>query len=111
MICNSHIDPIWQWNWDEGAATALAKFRTVADLCEEFEPFVFCHNESVLKHGDRQIVSFFFGKLDPSILLVLGARVTWPETKEAGNEDSTDCSGWRGLLSHHLTAMPGEVFQ
>jgi len=48
LICNSHIDPVWLWEWPEGAAVALATFRTAADLCEEFNGFVFNHNEAIL---------------------------------------------------------------
>jgi alpha-mannosidase len=48
LICNSHIDPVWLWEWPEGAAVTLATFRTAADLCEEFERFVFNHNEAIL---------------------------------------------------------------
>lgn len=47
LICNAHIDPIWQWDWEEGAAVTLATFRSAADLCERFD-YVFCHNESLI---------------------------------------------------------------
>ncbi|MEW6236695.1 MAG: glycoside hydrolase family 38 C-terminal domain-containing protein [Candidatus Omnitrophota bacterium] len=48
LICNAHIDPVWLWEWEEGAAAALATFRAATDLCEEFEGFVFNHNEALL---------------------------------------------------------------
>ena len=48
LICNAHLDPVWQWEWEEGVAAAVSTFRTAADLCDEFEEFIFCHNESVL---------------------------------------------------------------
>jgi alpha-mannosidase len=48
LVCNSHIDPVWLWPWEEGLAEALATFRAAAGLCEEFEGFVFCHNEALL---------------------------------------------------------------
>ena len=48
MVCNAHLDPVWLWNWQEGAAAAIATFRTAADICEESEGFVFCHNEALL---------------------------------------------------------------
>ena len=35
------------WDWDEGAATAVATFYQAAELLDEFD-FVFCHNEAVL---------------------------------------------------------------
>lgn len=48
LICNAHIDPVWLWEWEEGAATALSTFRTAAALCEEYDAFVFNHNEALL---------------------------------------------------------------
>ena len=48
LICNAHLDPVWLWEWEEGAAAALATFRSAADLCEEFGNFVFNHNEALL---------------------------------------------------------------
>jgi alpha-mannosidase len=48
LVCNAHLDPIWLWEWEEGAAEALSTFRTAADLCEEFPGLVFNHNEVIL---------------------------------------------------------------
>jgi len=48
LVCNAHIDPVWLWEWEEGAATAISTFRVAADLCEEFDGFVFNHNEAIL---------------------------------------------------------------
>lgn len=48
LICNAHIDPVWQWEWEEGAASAISTFRVAADICEENGDFVFCHNEAIL---------------------------------------------------------------
>ena len=48
LLCNAHIDPIWLWKWQEGAAEAISTFRTAADFCEEFDGFVFNHNEALL---------------------------------------------------------------
>lgn len=47
MICNAHIDPIWQWDWPEGVSAALSTFYSAACLCEEFD-YIFCHNEALL---------------------------------------------------------------
>ncbi len=48
LVCNAHLDPVWLWEWEEGAAEAMGTFRTAADLCEEFDGFVFNHNEAIL---------------------------------------------------------------
>ncbi len=48
LVCNAHIDPVWQWEWEEGVSATLVTFRTAADLCEEAEDFTFNHNEALL---------------------------------------------------------------
>jgi len=48
LISNAHLDPVWLWEWHEGAAEAISTFRTAAELCEKDERFVFNHNEVTL---------------------------------------------------------------
>lgn len=48
LICNAHIDPVWQWEWEEGACETISTFRVAAKFCREFDGFIFCHNEAVL---------------------------------------------------------------
>lgn len=48
LVCNAHLDLVWQWEWEEGLAEALSTFRIAADFCEQYEGFVFNHNESIL---------------------------------------------------------------
>ena len=44
LICNAHIDPIWQWDWQEGVSVVLSTFRSAVNLAEDFD-YIFCHNE------------------------------------------------------------------
>lgn len=48
LICNAHLDPVWLWQWKEGAAEAISTFRIAADFCEKYDGFVFNHNEALL---------------------------------------------------------------
>lgn len=48
LICNAHLDPVWLWEWQEGAAEAMSTFRTAAELCENNQTFIFNHNEAIL---------------------------------------------------------------
>ncbi|WP_127588487.1 glycoside hydrolase family 38 N-terminal domain-containing protein [Paenibacillus koleovorans] len=48
LICNAHLDPAWLWEIEEGAGEALSTFRIAAEFCEEFDGFVFNHNEVIL---------------------------------------------------------------
>ncbi len=63
LLCNAHLDPVWLWEWGEGAAEALSTFRTAAQLCEEFEEFVFNHNEALLYQWIEQYEPELFARI------------------------------------------------
>ena len=48
LLCNAHIDPVWLWQRNEGVAATLSTFRCAADFCEEYDGFIFNHNEALL---------------------------------------------------------------
>jgi alpha-mannosidase len=48
LVSNAHLDPVWLWEWEEGAGETLSTFRQAAEFCERYKGFVFCHNEAVL---------------------------------------------------------------
>ncbi len=62
LVCNSHIDPVWMWDWNEGAATALATFYQAAELLDEYD-FVFCHNEALLYEFIEEYDPELFGRI------------------------------------------------
>ncbi|HJD23533.1 MAG TPA: alpha-mannosidase [Firmicutes bacterium] len=63
LICNAHIDPVWLWEWEEGLAETLSTFRVAADFCEEFDGFVFNHNESLLYEWVEQYDPALFERI------------------------------------------------
>lgn len=63
LVCNAHLDPVWQWEWEEGAAEALSTFRIAASFCEEFDSFVFCHNEALLYKWIEEYDPMLFEKI------------------------------------------------
>ena len=59
MLCNAHIDPIWQWDWPEGVSATLSTFYSAAKLCREFD-YIFCHNEvTVYKYVEEYAPDLF----------------------------------------------------
>ena len=59
LLCNAHIDPIWQWEWEEGATCALSTFQSAANLLDEFD-YKFNHNEVLLyKYTEEYAPSLF----------------------------------------------------
>lgn len=63
LLCNAHIDPVWQWEWEEGAAAAISTFRVAARFCEEYEGFVFNHNEAILYKWVEEYEPALFEKI------------------------------------------------
>ena len=48
LICNAHLDPVWLWEWEEGAAEAHLDLPHRRRSVREFDGFVFNHNEVIL---------------------------------------------------------------
>ena len=48
LLCNAHLDPAWLWRRSEGIAEALSTFRIAASFCEQYDGFIFNHNEAIL---------------------------------------------------------------
>ena len=63
LICNAHLDPVWQWRWEEGCAEALSTFATAVELLEEHPQLVFNHNEAVLYCWVQEYAPELFRKI------------------------------------------------
>ncbi len=63
LICNAHLDPVWQWQWEEGCSEALATFRNAVQLLEEYEDLIFNHNEAVLYQWVQEFDPILFQKI------------------------------------------------
>ena len=48
LICNAHLDPVWQWRWEEGCGEALSTFGTAIRMLEAHPGLIFNHNEAIL---------------------------------------------------------------
>ena len=51
------------WEWEEGAAETLSTFQIAADFCEEFDHFVFCHNEAILYQWIEEYAPALFAQI------------------------------------------------
>lgn len=47
MIGNAHIDPVWQWRWEEGRQEVFDTCRAALDRIRETPGFVFCRSSAV----------------------------------------------------------------
>lgn len=66
LLCNAHIDPIWQWEWEEGASCALSTFQSAANLLEEFD-YRFNHNEVVVYKYTEQLAPSLFKDIEQKV--------------------------------------------
>lgn len=62
LICNAHLDPIWQWDWQEGASAAISTFQSAVNLAEEYD-YIFCHNEVTLYKYIEEYAPHLFRKI------------------------------------------------
>jgi alpha-mannosidase len=63
LICNAHLDPVWQWRWEEGCAEALATFASAAEILREHPGLIFNHNEAVLYEWVRRYDTALFREI------------------------------------------------
>ncbi len=62
LICNAHLDPVWMWDWHEGAAAALATYYSAIELASEYD-YIFCHNEVILYEYIEKYAPELFTKI------------------------------------------------
>ena len=53
LVAAAHLDPAWQWDYEEGIAAALSTFRSAKNLLNDYD-FIFCHGESNLYEWTKE---------------------------------------------------------
>jgi len=90
LMCNAHIDPVWLWNWEEGAAATISTFRSAVRFCKEYDEFVFNHNESVLYEWIEEYDPALFEEIKELIKAgkwhVIGGWYLQPDTNMPSGE-------------------------
>lgn len=67
LICNAHLDPVWQWRWEEGCGEALSTFGTAVRMLDEHPDLIFNHNEAILYRWVQ--------RYDPALFRAIQKRV------------------------------------
>ena len=71
LICNAHLDPVWQWDWNEGATAALATFYSAAEIADEYieqyDPKLFNRIQELVKAGKWHIMGGWYVQPDCNI--------------------------------------------
>jgi alpha-mannosidase len=63
LICNAHLDPVWQWRWTEGCSEAMATFHNAVDIIQEYPELIFNHNEAILYQWVQKYDKRLFTKI------------------------------------------------
>ena len=96
ILCgHAHIDMNWMWSWQETVAAALAPFRTVLNLMEQYPEFCFSQSQtSVYKIVDDY---------DPEMAREIKKRIKegrWECTSTAWVETDKNMPSTSSLLDH-----------
>ncbi len=111
LICNAHLDPVWQWRWEEGCAEAISTFSTAVEILHENPDLIFNHNEVVLYRWVKQYDPKLFREIQK---LVSGGRWSiaggWylqPDMNLPGTESLIrQISEGRKFFKKHFNARP-----
>lgn len=66
LICNSHLDPVWMWDWEEGLGEAISTFHQAELFCREFD-YIFNHNEALLYEFIEEHDPELFGRIKEQV--------------------------------------------
>lgn len=111
LICNAHLDPVWLWQWPEGAAEALATFRVAADLCEEHDTFIFNHNEVILYEWIQEYEPALFKRIQKLVKQgrwhIMGGWYLQPDCNmPAGESFVRQILTGRAYFKKHFNSVP-----
>ncbi len=111
LIANAHLDPVWLWRWEEGAAEALSTFRTAACLCQEFPDFIFNHNEALLYEWVKEYEPSLFRQIQKLIKQkkwhVMGGWFLQPDVNMPSGESLVRQALWgRRFFRDHFGVEP-----
>lgn len=111
LICNAHLDPVWQWRWEEGCAEALSTFATAVEILKEHPELVFNHNEAVLYRWVRQHAPELFREIQELAVAgrwhISGGWYLQPDVNLPDTESLLRCMAeGRRFFREHFGAEP-----
>jgi alpha-mannosidase len=92
---HAHIDMNWMWSWQETVQAALATFRTILHLMDEYPGFTFSQSQASCYH--------LVEKYDPDLMEAIKGRIRegrWEVTASAWVETDKNMPNTESLLRH-----------
>ena len=63
MIGNSHIDPVWFWDWEEGLQEVKSTFKSALDRMREYPDMTFTATSSAFLEWIEKILPEMFEEI------------------------------------------------
>jgi alpha-mannosidase len=90
LIGNSHLDPVWLWDWREGLNEGLITVRTILDLMDEDPEVTYIRGESLIYRHIEETDPATFRRIAAQVKKgrwdVVGGTYIQPDTNLAGIE-------------------------
>ncbi len=67
MVGNAHIDPVWQWRWEEGRQEVLDTCRAALERIKDTDGFIFCQSSAVMYEWIEQEDPILFEEIKKAI--------------------------------------------
>lgn len=97
LIGNSHLDPVWLWDWREGLNESLITCRTIVRLMDEYSQLTYIRGEtSIYRHiqeHDRPLFGRILDLIRSGRWDVVGGTLCQPDTNLPATE----------VLNRHFT--------
>ncbi len=111
LICNAHLDPVWQWRWEEGCAEALSTFSNAVRMLSDHPGLIFNHNEAVLYRWVLELDPALFRKIQKLVQqgrwCISGGWYIQPDTNLPGMESLIrHISEGRRFFARHFHKTP-----
>src|ERR1700722_16363409 len=95
LIPNSHLDPVWLWDWREGLNEGIITCRTMLALMEEFPEMTYIRGESVIYEHIQ--------KTDPALFEAIRQKIAegrWEVVGGAFLQPDTNLPATETLVRH-----------
>lgn len=64
MIGNSHIDPVWFWEWEEGMQEVKATYQSALDRMREFDEYKFTSTSTAFFQWIEKLLPIYWRRSD-----------------------------------------------
>ncbi len=90
LVANSHLDPVWLWDWREGLNEGLITVRTILRLMEEFPELTYIRGEAAIYEHIERHDPESFAKIKEYVAVgrwdYVGGTYVQPDTNLPGTE-------------------------